>query len=391
MSRNVGNKLQISAILSLADGHRERTGRWPSADSGPVADAPGETWRALNRALERGSRGLPGGSSLAKLLARHRHQQGYEHLFERRELSESNILHWADRHRRETGDWPTRSSGVVLGQPLEKWGSIHACLVKGLRGLPGGVTLAGLLSKHRGRRSRAHLPPLTETRILKCADAYNRNTGEWPTLESGSTRELRGDDWAAVDRALRMGTRGLAGGSSLAKLLADSGRKSTAKHAPRLSTYLVLKWGQAHRKKTGRFPTSKSGPVLDAPSENWSAIASALEVGTRGLPRGLTLAGLWKTFYGRRNPVHPPPLDHATILAWADAHHRRTGAWPTCDPAPVNGHPGEDWHNIDTSLRKGQRGLHGDDSLARLLDRKRWQDRNRRRKLLDGHGRWRRT
>lgn len=391
MRRNIGNEMRISAILKWADGHRERTGRWPSADSGPVADASGETWRALNRALERGSRGLPGLSSLAKLLARHRGRAGFGHLFERPKLSVAGILRWADLHHRETARWPSRSSGAVRGQPHEKWAAIHACLVKGLRGLPGKMTLAGVLAKHRGRRSRAHLSPLTESGILSWADAYHERIGDWPNTESGAIPEAPGENWLAIDHAQRKGTRGLAGRSSLAKLLADSGRKSTPKHAPRLSTYLILKWGQAHRKKTGRFPTSKSGPVLDAPGENWAAIASALNVGARGLPEGLTLPGLWERYYGRRNPVHPPPLDHPTILKWADEHYCRTGAWPTCDPGPVKGQPGEDWHNIDTSLRKGQRGLPGGDSLARLLDRKRWQNRPGRRRLSGGRGKSRRA
>jgi hypothetical protein len=34
-----------------------------------VADAPGETWAAINTALVRGHRGLPGGSSLSWLLS----------------------------------------------------------------------------------------------------------------------------------------------------------------------------------------------------------------------------------------------------------------------------------------------------------------------------------
>jgi hypothetical protein len=55
-------------IRGWAKRHFRRTGRWPTAASGPVADAPAENWRALNTALREGYRGLPGGSSLARLL-----------------------------------------------------------------------------------------------------------------------------------------------------------------------------------------------------------------------------------------------------------------------------------------------------------------------------------
>jgi hypothetical protein len=49
--------------------HRARTGKWPQAGSGPVAEAPGENWSAIDYALRRGYRGLPGDSSLSWLLA----------------------------------------------------------------------------------------------------------------------------------------------------------------------------------------------------------------------------------------------------------------------------------------------------------------------------------
>jgi hypothetical protein len=37
-------------------------------NSGPIPEAPGENWHAVNLALYNGHRGLRGGSSLAKLL-----------------------------------------------------------------------------------------------------------------------------------------------------------------------------------------------------------------------------------------------------------------------------------------------------------------------------------
>ena len=74
-----------------------------------------------------------------------------------------------------------------------------------------------------------------------------------------------------------------------------------------------------------------------------------------------------------RKPVcrNCPPLTVEQILAWADAHHARTGRWPHTKSGPVEGAPGEAWGNIDNALRLGRRGLPGGDSLARLLDRRR--------------------
>jgi hypothetical protein len=64
--------LTVGQILAWAEAHHERTGCWPGTDSGAVPGAPGETWRGVNLALDRGNRGLPGGDSLAQLLEEHR-------------------------------------------------------------------------------------------------------------------------------------------------------------------------------------------------------------------------------------------------------------------------------------------------------------------------------
>ena len=61
--------LTVEQILAWADAYRARTGRWPTARSGPVPEAPGETWSGIDRGLRVGGRGLPGGYSLARLLA----------------------------------------------------------------------------------------------------------------------------------------------------------------------------------------------------------------------------------------------------------------------------------------------------------------------------------
>ena len=65
--------LTIGQVLAWADAHRAATGAWPRASSGTVRDAPHVgTWSAIDQALARGRHGLPGGSSLARLLGEHR-------------------------------------------------------------------------------------------------------------------------------------------------------------------------------------------------------------------------------------------------------------------------------------------------------------------------------
>src|SRR5262249_10741738 len=67
----------------------------------------------------------------------------------------------------------------------------------------------------------AHATPLYISQILGWADAFQERTGRWPNLYSGKIWTQRTDNWRRVDSALRLGLRGLPGGSSLARLLAE--------------------------------------------------------------------------------------------------------------------------------------------------------------------------
>jgi hypothetical protein len=64
-------KWSISQILLWADEYFARLGRWPGSRSGRVPKH-GATWKQINLALIQGRRGLPGGSSLARLVEEHR-------------------------------------------------------------------------------------------------------------------------------------------------------------------------------------------------------------------------------------------------------------------------------------------------------------------------------
>ena len=177
---------------------------------------PGEAWGNINTALKQGHRGLPGGSSLPRLLARER---GVRNCPPPR-LTVSQILAWADAHHKRTGRWPTSVSGPVEDVPGETWGKINVTLRYGHRGLPGGSSLARLLEKRRGVvpfvRIRWTIPE-----ILAWADAYHKRTGKWPLTTSGPVVGAIRGTWCAIDRALRRGSRGLPGGSSLAALLIE--------------------------------------------------------------------------------------------------------------------------------------------------------------------------
>jgi hypothetical protein len=94
-------------------------------------------------------------------------------------------------------------------------------------------------------------------------------------------------------------------------------------------------------------------------------------------------------------------LSQHQILGWADAHHARTGSWPTVGSGRVQEAKRENWGAISLALRIGYRGLPGGCTLVQLLAKARgvrnkhapprlrvrqilkWADAHRAR-----HGRW---
>jgi hypothetical protein len=384
--------LSEAQILAWADAHHAATGRWPIVTSGEILNASGETWGAINATLVEGLRGLPGGSTLARLLAA---QRGVPNRAQLPTLTEEQILAWADAHYKRTGHWPKCNSGYVEDSPLEKWAPLDNALHQGLRGLPGGSTLAKLLLERRGVANNLSTPRLSESQILVWADVYEQQHGRWPSPTSGPIEAAPRETWGKIDNALKIGLRGLPGGSSL-KLLQSEGRdqgkqiqseyiaetnegpadktsstptldKSPQARSRPLSIDQILAWADAHYQRTGRWPTTTSGPITDSSSETWPRVSEALYQGSRGLPGGSSLAKLLSEQRGYRNPKTIPPLTETQILAWADAYHDRTGKWPTAKSGPIIEAPGETWMAVAMAISLGRRGLPGGSTLPHLL------------------------
>jgi hypothetical protein len=282
-------------------------------------------------------------------------------------LTYAEILGWADGHHRRTGKWPTMNSGKIHGTLRETWRRVDSCLRLGLRGLPGGVSLARFLAERRHVRNHASIPPLSIAQILAWADDHFRRTGDWPRETSGKVRTAPGETWLGIDRALRIGIRSIARPTSLARLLEKHRGVRNIQALPPLKVSQILAWADAHRAANGAWPTSKSGPVNGISGQTWSGVNAALRAGRRGLPGGSSLPRVLAKLRGVRNPKDPPALSHGRIWNWARDHHRRHGELPAWCSGPVERAPGETWAMIDRALRLGKRGLSGSISLARLL------------------------
>jgi len=151
--RGVRNRLMTphltqAQILRWAEAYHRTMDKWPSSNSGPITEAPGETWKGVDLALRHGYRGLRRGPSLARLLAEERKVRNRTSL---PLLTTRQILVWADEYYRRIGEYPTSASGIVEGASGETWGSINLALRYGYRGLPGGSSLSRLL-RQKGRR-----------------------------------------------------------------------------------------------------------------------------------------------------------------------------------------------------------------------------------------------
>jgi hypothetical protein len=284
----------------------------------------------VDNALRLGLRGLGGGSSLARLLAEHR---GYRNVRALPRLTEDLIERWARKQFEITGDWPTEYSGAVLGvTPAEDWRNLDAALRGGHRGLPGGDTLPRLLGRRCGARTWVTMPQFTEAGILAWADAERARSGSWPTADTGQILEAPGETWLGIENALRGGGRGLPGGSSLARLLAEHRRVRNKADLQELTEELIVAWAAAHHERTGQWPSEASGPIADAPGETWKAVNLALFQGLRGLPGGSSLYQLLRAHLripGRRaknEPVPPPSEGQLRLLHRPDARPGDTHA-----------------------------------------------------------------
>jgi hypothetical protein len=385
--------LTIEQILTWAAEHRVHTRRWPTrwANLRPDPRFP-VTWQEIDQALRLGLRGLPGHQSLDRLFREQAAQletMRKEHAGSRRQtrsvtagprrqpptpLSVAEVLAWADAHHAAEGSWPNPASGPIAGVKGESWGKIDHALTHGTRGLPGGASLRRLLLEHRGPWLGTQMTRVSVEEVLRWADLHHQEHGVWPNADSGPVDRVPGFTWAKVDALLNQGRRGLPGGSSLARLLAQERWGSPPTLSAALSVERILDWADAHHADCGKWPTAKSGPVAAAPGEWWNVIDVALKKGYRGLEGGSSLSLLLAA--NRSGPARPLSLE--LILSWAAAYRAANGRWPSAGSGVIATAPDETWSKVNSALWKGCRGLPAGMSLAKLFADRRAPDDARR-------------
>ena len=139
----------------------------------------------------------------------------------------------------------------------------------------------------------------------------------------------------------------------------------------RLSYEQILAWADAHRARTGSWPTKFSGKIRGAKREHWNAVSSALYLGFRGLPGGCTLAQFLLEKRGVRNKNMRTRVSIGAVLKWADEHHARHGVWPKRCSGEIPDSGGGTWARVDMELRRGVRNLRDGTTLFQFLVKRR--------------------
>lgn len=359
-------RLSVAKVKRWAMAHLHSKGRWPTADSGAISEAPDWTWASVDYGFKVGTHGLRKYVTLPLFLDRE--LKAVRRSTKRPPLTHSMILHWAREYRERNGRWPAVQSGEIPGTYGESWLGIDHALRRGARGLRRKSSLAVLLGKVPGSRFRLLREPLSITQIVAWAEDHVTRTGRWPSINSGPVLARPDEKWVNINMALRTGLRGLPGGMTLSRLLRREPGSDRNLNRPKLTYRRILEWADEYFWRHDRWPRFDSGRIPGSDGDAWSHIDASLKQGLRGLPGGLTLV---KFLHRHRCAPYQErgesPLTERQILAWADAHFRRTGRWPTGGTGPVLDASGEDWRRLRDSLFAGHRGLPGGSSVARLL------------------------
>lgn len=224
----------------------------------------------------------------------------------------------------------------------------------------------GRMREFAGKLAAAAPRPLTVETILAWADAERKESGKWPHAVAGPVRGVPGENWNSIDRALRLGFRGLPGGTSIAQLLEQHRGAANHLEPRRMTLRQIASWARAHHQAHGRWPTRDAGAIPGTPF-TWCAVSNALVKGIHGLPGGTTLPRFLEGL-GARNIGRLLPLTDARVGRWARDFFRKHGRWPNKTDGQIDGAPeGDTWRRITASIVQGRRGMKRRTSLRAYL------------------------
>jgi hypothetical protein len=209
-------RLSYALLETWGRAHLQAHGELPHQKSGPVDGQENESWPAIQINLVSGGRGFRGGDSLVKFWER----LGLRN--PKKSYSNAEILRFAQAYR-EThgGKLPNSLSGEVAGESGLTWQHLDARLRHR------GTSLAKLFVANGLREEKGALSlNLVKTMIR----THIQLTGNVPTTIGGEVAGYPGENWTAINAALKHGHRGLPKGGSLVQVLNSMGIKPGRKY-----------------------------------------------------------------------------------------------------------------------------------------------------------------
>lgn len=355
-------------ILRWVKEWHEREGRYPTKRSGEIPGSGGVTWVAIDANLRVGCRGWPGGSSLARFVAKHFDIRNATNL---PELTEEMIVGWVNEWHDREHKWPDAASGEIPGSGGETWSAINRALRSGCRNIVGGSSLSKFIGKHFNIRNSGNAPNLSIDMIKRWISEWYSRNGEYPTCNSGEIPGSGGEKWKHVSVYLNSGRRGLPGGSSIGRLVAEHFGERNSTNTPPLSVEVIKKWVSEWHETKGKWPTAASGKIPGSGGENWRNIDSILRNGGRDMPGGSSVGRFVSEHFGVRNLSNLPPLTSGQVIQWIKEWRKRNSEWPRPNSGEIPNSGGETWGSVNEALRNRRgkgRGLPpGGSSLTKFI------------------------
>ena len=361
------DKLTIHQIIEWAKDHFGKTKEWPTYKSGNVLAEPSENWSAIRSNLVAGGRGLPKGLSVEKVLF---DELGVVGVRAGKKLTEQRVLTFALMHYEETGSYPTESSDWIL-DGKDSWPTISFALNQGLRGLPGGSSLAKLLQAHNLKANPHERDYPSKDEIVDAAEIYQALAidNKLPTKESGSFLNPKYLDlsWGAINSAITRGAIEDVQAKTLADLWVLEFDYRNVNDLGKLTECQILQWCDIYQSQhpDELLPSNQSESIPEMGTETFMGIDTAIRENRRGLQGLVSLDNLLFKKRGKRSNRNLPLITLKQIESWMVAWHGQNQKWPSSTDGEIPDSGSEKWSNINAVLHRGGRGL-PKTSLAKL-------------------------
>ncbi|MCB1563851.1 MAG: hypothetical protein KDJ75_09780 [Alphaproteobacteria bacterium] len=303
-------------------------GKWPQQISGRVETLAGEKWQNWDAALQKGGRGVKTGQSLYK-------------------LAKQFVIDEAQKHKTQHGSLPDRNSGALEEYPEITWEMLEDSFLNLT-----GVARASLNEIFTANELKEKEDITLEDFALREIIQYFRKKGykRWPNrslkVPTSDKSEIR---WDNLDLRLKRTNKG-------------TGRPDSVSTVIRA---FVVDQAKKYNEHHGHFPDKDSGALPDYPDITFEMIDKAYQA-----QKGLGKKTLERILIEESLIEGETLLSESFIFEHCLRYLKKHKSWPGAESGSIDDIHGENWKRWDGLLIRGQRGLQGDSSIAKLIHSK---------------------